>query len=672
MSITCNQCGFSVPDDSLFCPKCGNKIEVHRCANCGRTLKNDEAFCPSCGTAYGVPAAIEKPSDIIDNTVVDDMKLENYEAVEAAETDGTDMVSWNIRRHKWYSYFGEQVNMRVKFLQDLVIIDTTRGKQSSTDSIPYNSIERLSCVGKVSVFYLLLPLVEMLAAIALFLTGHSGYGFAFLIFSAISFWDYSSEIYRQELVITQADGKKSKLAAQSKDKEILHRLQSKIAEKSQLPAASVQTKDGHGGLKIVLAVITGLAVILALFYLMFEQLYLIRLFPKDMMASDLACRQIEIMVREQLDTDADVSIRARGSSLVKATAMPDLSDDGEYLIYFYVTESYFVTISALGEEKNGFVEGTGGFMAELFAKEPAVVEMESISCDEELLAFFPQKKLSQTEPVADTKPASNAAREVLLSKFVGEYSYDDSFTTPAGTFANFYYLLSIEQSGTYLSIHLTWRGNDLIPETRVGEENIIQDTISFKDSNGEMHDLQFIPASRSALGIDTIIVDGDNDMPYTREGYASSSENTYVPSGNAWDGITVYGSTYEEAVAAGWGDEWMNMANQTGTEAHYSDGYYDPDPNARLMDFVLNCDKQYYSRDYLNGFDAQMAILARNAPFAHAGRKFNNDTIRSYFNGFSWYRPLIEPDAFKDSMLNVYEKANMELVVAYEKEMGYK
>lgn len=103
------------------------------------------------------------------------------------------------------------------------------------------------------------------------------------------------------------------------------------------------------------------------------------------------------------------------------------------------------------------------------------------------------------------------------------------------------------------------------------------------------------------------------------------------------------------------------------TESEQQTTVYD-----KFIDFVEHCDTRYYDRADLEGFDAGMAVLARNAPYAHAGRKFNTDTIRSFFEQFSWYHPLIEADAFKETMLNDYETANKNLVVAFEKEKGYK
>lgn len=47
-------------------------------------------------------------------------------------------------------------------------------------------------------------------------------------------------------------------------------------------------------------------------------------------------------------------------------------------------------------------------------------------------------------------------------------------------------------------------------------------------------------------------------------------------------------------------------------------------------------------------------------------------TIRTFYEGFKWYHPYIQPDRFQDTLLNNCEMANRDLVMAYEREMGYK
>lgn len=53
----CDNCQEVIPADSLFCSKCGNKLNEllqeiggNFCKNCGRELEEGAAFCTNCGT----------------------------------------------------------------------------------------------------------------------------------------------------------------------------------------------------------------------------------------------------------------------------------------------------------------------------------------------------------------------------------------------------------------------------------------------------------------------------------------------------------------------------------------------------------------------------------------------------------------------------------------------
>lgn len=91
----------------------------------------------------------------------------------------------------------------------------------------------------------------------------------------------------------------------------------------------------------------------------------------------------------------------------------------------------------------------------------------------------------------------------------------------------------------------------------------------------------------------------------------------------------------------------------------------------RLDYFVLHCAEEYFAADYLQDFNQEMALVARNAVFAHAGYIFEDEALMDYFSGQSWYVPTVAPDSFQDSILNAFQQANLDLVLAYEQEMGY-
>lgn len=51
--MVCEYCANIIPDDAVFCPECGkkiqNKVYVQYCTQCGFKLRSDNRFCPNCG-----------------------------------------------------------------------------------------------------------------------------------------------------------------------------------------------------------------------------------------------------------------------------------------------------------------------------------------------------------------------------------------------------------------------------------------------------------------------------------------------------------------------------------------------------------------------------------------------------------------------------------------------
>lgn len=68
----------------------------------------------------------------------------------------------------------------------------------------------------------------------------------------------------------------------------------------------------------------------------------------------------------------------------------------------------------------------------------------------------------------------------------------------------------------------------------------------------------------------------------------------------------------------------------------------------------------------LYGLNADDLKKARNEIYARYGRMFNDTSLQNYFNEQSWYNGTIEPDAFKESWLNEYEKYNVDFIKQHE------
>lgn len=98
---------------------------------------------------------------------------------------------------------------------------------------------------------------------------------------------------------------------------------------------------------------------------------------------------------------------------------------------------------------------------------------------------------------------------------------------------------------------------------------------------------------------------------------------------------------------------------------------YVSDLNA--SEYILNdSDSRYIGKSEISNMDRKTMELALNEIYARHGRKFSTKEISSYFNSKSWYRGTIEPNDFSESVINKYERANIDLIVKVMEEKGYR
>ncbi len=68
----------------------------------------------------------------------------------------------------------------------------------------------------------------------------------------------------------------------------------------------------------------------------------------------------------------------------------------------------------------------------------------------------------------------------------------------------------------------------------------------------------------------------------------------------------------------------------------------------------------------VKNLSSQQLMLARNEIYARHGYIFRDSSLRSYFNGKSWYKGTVQADDFSASVFNKYEAANIKLIQKYE------
>ena len=87
---------------------------------------------------------------------------------------------------------------------------------------------------------------------------------------------------------------------------------------------------------------------------------------------------------------------------------------------------------------------------------------------------------------------------------------------------------------------------------------------------------------------------------------------------------------------------------------------------------LKNSSSEYLAVSDIAGMSKEQCRIARNEIYARHGRLFDDPELQAYFNSCSWYSGYIAPSDFDESVLNDYERSNLELIVAYEKDMGYR
>lgn len=82
-------------------------------------------------------------------------------------------------------------------------------------------------------------------------------------------------------------------------------------------------------------------------------------------------------------------------------------------------------------------------------------------------------------------------------------------------------------------------------------------------------------------------------------------------------------------------------------------------------------DKKYLSEDEVRSIAAEDMAIGRNEIFARHGYIFQDEGLKAYFEGTSWYEGTVQADQFNsDAVFNDFEKKNVELIKRVEDEIN--
>lgn len=170
---------------------------------------------------------------------------------------------------------------------------------------------------------------------------------------------------------------------------------------------------------------------------------------------------------------------------------------------------------------------------------------------------------------------------------------------------------------------------------------------------------------------------GQTDINVTEESSESSSQRHSSGKADAdksdWGGSSSYiiggdtdpsASTAPAASAAPSGSQAPASAAPLPIETPAPTPSPTPSP---VSDYLLpDSGSRYLTDADLKNLTWEQCCLARNEIFARHGRIFQTTEIANYFNSKSWYHGTIAPANFSETVLNEYERANVNFISQYE------
>jgi len=140
----------------------------------------------------------------------------------------------------------------------------------------------------------------------------------------------------------------------------------------------------------------------------------------------------------------------------------------------------------------------------------------------------------------------------------------------------------------------------------------------------------------------------------------------------------VIGYTSEGTYYAEFPTDYQAYTGDSSIEEEYNSLSADMDwvkANLTLtIDVIIEIDSEYIFEDSasayltesdLSGLTADEVQMAINEIYARHHRTFYLDDVQEYFDSKSWYSGFIDPDDFDVSVMNIYESANINLMVDY-------
>ncbi len=93
----------------------------------------------------------------------------------------------------------------------------------------------------------------------------------------------------------------------------------------------------------------------------------------------------------------------------------------------------------------------------------------------------------------------------------------------------------------------------------------------------------------------------------------------------------------------------------------YGAGYILPESDSRTL--------TYYDVDALTEYELYFALYEI---YARHGRTFSDNEVNTHFRRFSWYQGNVNREDFDESVLSDVERTNIDFIINYQRDMGYR
>lgn len=137
---------------------------------------------------------------------------------------------------------------------------------------------------------------------------------------------------------------------------------------------------------------------------------------------------------------------------------------------------------------------------------------------------------------------------------------------------------------------------------------------------------------------------------------------------------------YSDITPSKWGcfayEEAIDLYNDYIYDSYDDDDDYDTDYDEyENEDYILpTSDSEYLTRSDVEDLSQEENRLAINEIYARHGYTYTTEDLKEYFEDKSWYQsnPDVNQSTWNDSMLNNYERENINLLATVAKEKGYR